>query len=316
VTHGEARYRWFFYPALIPYAAWLIVALRESPLRLRESRVWISMLIAVLLLWNPVVRSYPDDWAVRNLGRGWAVWRAEQAVRRGDHDAAIALYREASRYDPRSADARIGLARLFLDLERHDEAIATLEEGFGFMPSYARLNVWRGEAYREAGRLDEARAAFKGFYNWEQQMLDEAWAELDPPLPRAIDVGDGLDFGFVSGVYAAEHQGDRTVRWTSGRAEVRLAGTTRGAAVRLTLSAPRPDGPAVPIMICANGQCTRVMLDAAWRTIVVAAPPGEETRVTIRAVTFQPRAFDMASPDERALGVLIDGVEARPLDAP
>ncbi len=316
VTHGEARYRHFFFPALIPYAAWLLVTLRASPARLRQARLWSAGLIAVALLWHPVVTNYPRAWAAQNLGRGWAVWRAEQAARRGDHDAAVRLYRVASRHDPRSGDARIALARLFLDRDREAEAIATLEEGFGHLPSYARLNVWRGEAYRRAGWLAEAREAFKGFYNYEQQLLDEAWAELDPPLPRAIDVGDGLDFGLVSGVYAAETQDARTVRWSGERAELRLAGTTHGASVRVTLSAPRPDGSAVPVTICANDSCERVALDAGWRTVVIAAPPGDETRVTLETTTFRPRDADPTSPDDRALGVLIDGVEVRPFDAP
>ncbi|WP_026370461.1 tetratricopeptide repeat protein [Kallotenue papyrolyticum] len=317
LTHGEMRYRHFFFPVLIPYAAWLLVGLRASPPLRRALRIWLGLALALALLARPVLGFYEYRWAWRNLSRGWAVLQAELAERRGDDLAAIANYHTAIRRAPGTVDARIALARLLLRRGMTASAVATLEQARAQTPSYARLNVWRGEAYRRSGQLTAAREAFKGYYNYETELLQIAWDELqESPPPATLDVGGGLDFGFVHGLYAAEQLAGRSMRWSGARAELRLAGTTQGGVVSLTLAAPRPDGLAVPLRICAAEQCVHLTIDAVWRTVRLLAPPGSETRVTLTVPTFRPRDLQPDSPDDRQLGVAIDGALVRPRAAP
>jgi tetratricopeptide (TPR) repeat protein len=308
LTHGEPRYRHFIFPVLLPYAAWLLVALAR-PLWRRHHLLALtaSLLLLTALLWRPLVQLYPRAWAERNLRRGWAIVRAELSA---DPAAAIGWRQRAVEIDPGSPDALLGLGTLYQRLGRDDEAIATFERAFALEPSYVATNIRLGDAYRRAGRAADARLAFKGHYTDALSMLDWAWSHLDTPPPAAIDVGDGLDFGFVHGVYADELQisegVSRHVRWTQRQAELKLAGSAAPGLVRLTLAAPWPDDRSVPAAICINGACQSLLLDARWRTIVVSVAPADEYRVRISAPTFQPRQFEPQSPDARQLGVMID----------
>lgn len=311
LTHGEPRYRHFIFPVLLPYAAWLLMALGQPHgYRRYALPLGASLLLVVALLWRPLVVLYPAEWASRNLRRSWAIQRAEWAA---DPAAALALRQQAIEIDPGSPDAWLGLGVLHQRLGRAEEARLAFESAFAREPSYVATNIRLGDALRREGRADEAAQAFEGYYTDELSMLDWAWTHLDTPPPATLEVGDGLDFGFVQGVYAAEVQssplGPRQVRWTQRHAELKLAGSPTGALVRLLLAAPWPDEARVPVTICVNGACQRLTLDARWRTVVLAASPASEYRVQILAPSFQPRQVDPQSSDTRQLGVLIDRAE-------
>lgn len=316
LTHGEPRYRHFIFPVLLPYAAWLVVGVfstRGAALRRWSARGALPValiLIVVAALWTPLVLRYPYEWASRNLRRGWAIQRAEWS---NDPATALRLREQATRIDAGSPDAWLGLGLLYQQLGRDEQARTAFETAFAREPSYVATNIRLGDALRREGRNDDARLAFKGYYTDEQQMLDWAWTHLDTPPPATLEVGDGLDFGFVHGVYANEPQTSagltRRVRWTSAEAELKLAGSATGGFVRLELAAPWPDAQAVPVMICINGVCQRLTLDAQWRTILLAAPAAPEYRVRITSPTFQPQALDPQSPDNRLLGVMLDRAE-------
>lgn len=311
LTHGEPRYRHFIFPVLLPYAAWLLVTLRQPQgYRRYALALGASLLLIGALLWRPLVVLYPGEWASRNLRRAWAIQRAEWA---SDPAAALALRQQATEIDPGSPDAWLGLGLQLQRLGRAENARAAFEIAFAREPSYVATNIRLGDALRREGRVDEARRTFKGYYTDELSMLEWAWTHLDTPPPAALEVGDGLDFGFVHGVYAAEVQsgagGSRQVRWTQHRAELRLAGSATGGYVRLVLSAPWPEQEQVPVTLCLNGACQRLTLDQQWRTVLLAAPPASEYRVLIVAPTFRPGQVDAQSSDTRQLGVLIDRAE-------
>jgi tetratricopeptide (TPR) repeat protein len=297
------------FPALLPYAAQQLVLLRRCRTwRIFKSWQGFALLAVVAALVPAVAMIYPVDWAVRNLRRGWAVQQAEWALNTGDTTAALKQYRQANVADPGSADVWLAIGRVYQRLDEPQQALAAYENAFAQMPSYVTVNLMRGDALRRLGRLAEARQAFEGFYNDPQHMLDWAWTQLDPPLPEHIAVGDGLDFGFVAGMYPAEMQQPRQVRWTQQRAAMRLGGSTAGARIGLVLAAPRPDRERVPVQICVNAACQNLMLDAQWRRYRLTAVAAQQYHVTITAPTFRPRQFDSHAKDERQLGVLVDEV--------
>jgi tetratricopeptide (TPR) repeat protein len=308
LTHGEGRYRQFIFPALLPYAAWQIVELRRCRLRVGAQRLaYLAAVVAAL--WWPIVSFYPREWAMRNLRRGWDVQQAEWALQSGDTASAIKHLEQANAADPGSADVWLAFARVYQQMSLQEEALNALENAYKQTPSYVTVNLLRGDSYRRLGRDEEARAAFKGFYNDEQQMLDWAWNDLSAPPPEVVEVGDGLDFGLVFGMHPAELQEQeqrRMVRWTDRRAAIKLAGSATGTRISLTLAAQWPNQQPVPIRVCVNGICRELVLGVEWRDYWLTAPAASEYLVTIESPTFAPQDFDPQSKDERRLGILVD----------
>ena len=102
LTHGEARYRHFVLPVLLPYAAWLLVnlgTLRRAG-TLGPGWRWAAVVAGVVLLWSPLMQQYPWSWAGRNLGRGWAMQRAEAAAGAGNTAGALSWDERAAEHDP------------------------------------------------------------------------------------------------------------------------------------------------------------------------------------------------------------------------
>ena len=318
LTHGEGRYRHFIFPVLLPYAAWLLLAL---PVLVREYghiRLWklCTVFVTLMLVGQPLLWLYPHGWAARNLARSWNMERAEWASQVGDIPAAITAYQAATASDPGSADAWLSLGKFYQHLGQHEQALAAFEHAFALEPSYVATNVLHGDALRRLGRNAEAQQAFRGYYTDEVEMLEWAWAHLSTRPPATLNVGDGLDFGFVSGMYAAEEERGRRVRWTKRQAQLRLDGSSAGTTVRLALAAPRPDQRPVSITICFNGHCQSLVVHAEWRNYVFTVPPASIYAITIISPTFSPSQINWESIDNRELGVLLSSVSRSELSSP
>lgn len=325
LTHGEARYRHFFFSILIPFAAIGATALpalwqsRRSPRQpLRLLLVSGSSVLLIALL-HTVTMHYPWEWAQRGAGRSWHTLRGDLALARGDALAAETAYRAALRYR-RTADSFIALGNAYLmqgnlELAHENYRKAQRTERL-YIPASTRL----GDVYRRMGQPDAARQAFAGTNVSEQAVLAWAWQHLQPPPRAALDVGSGLDIGYVRGVYPAEQVGSDTARWTDGHAHLRLRlptptercppelGCTPQALpppmLGLRVAAPHPTPQPVPMQICVAGQCQQVLLQQDWQQVLVALPdaPPDATGsvpITLRSPTF-------AAPDGRTLGVLLD----------
>jgi hypothetical protein len=168
-----------------------------------------------------------------------------------------------------------------------------------------------GDLERSLGNLDEARRAFAGYYANEQRVTDWSWRVLGQNPPSSLDVGDGLDFGYVGGVYPAEELQGVRARWSAGRALLRLgsAKTNTQALLTLRLAAPHPERNAVPARICVDGTCRSISLSADWRTCTFIVNPQHTTiLVEVESPTF-------TAADGRRLGVLIDRAHLTPLVA-
>jgi hypothetical protein len=129
---------------------------------------------------------------------------------------------------------------------------------------------------------------------------------------RALDLGGGLDLGYVRGFHAAEEGG---FRWTRDVAEVRLRLPAEPAThLVLRLASGRPAGaPAAQVTVLVNGVSVGVVRpSAAWQTFDLALPDGADRGgdlvVTLRSNTFRPRDLDRTSPDGRSLGVMVDEI--------
>ncbi len=325
LTHGEARYRHFLFPVLIPYAAWALTrgggegepqdAEKLSPLHpftlsschlvtLSPRLVLIVALWALLL--GTVISSYPWDWAGRHVARGWYVLVGDLARTAGQRGAALRAYERAIAAHE-TPDAWLRLGDLARATEDQRQALSAYRAAVALAPPYFPAGARLGDLLRALGDQPAARDAFTGRNTDPQRVVDWAWRELRPAPTAAVDVGGGLDFGYIGGVYPAEQSQGTMARWTNGRGLLRLGGSPTGATsiVRLRLAAPHPDGGAAA-QVCVAGRCQALLVGATWRTYILPfdAPPGPLPPIEVRSETFD-------APDGRRLGVMIDWVEVR-----
>ena len=89
----------------------------------------------------------------------------------GAPEEALEEYRKASRLRPQFMDIRNKLARTLLDLGRHDEAAAELEEILAERGSFLAARANLGLAHYRAGRLGDAEREWR---RCQQQQPDNA----------------------------------------------------------------------------------------------------------------------------------------------
>ncbi len=270
----------------------------------------IAMVVLCVGLVQTVWRFYPWEWAIGGAERSIHRLAGDVALAMGNEDAAETAYLRAY-HAQKTADGRIILGNLYRHQGRMDEALAAYESAWDRRRRYMAANASVGDMLRLLGREDEARDAFEGYFVAEQQVTDWSWANLSPPPTAVIDVGKGLDFGYVGGVYNAEMQQEATVRWTNGRGMVRVAGggdepsslAHNPLLVRLRLAAPHPVREQVPVQVCCEGVCQPVVARRTWRLVSLLIPAGKDAAcdVELHSPTF-------VGADGREVGVLLDRV--------
>lgn len=314
LTHGEARYRHFLFPVLVPYAAWTIAALLRRAAEIRRRRLAIVAPLAVVFLWT-VLTAYPWDWAGENLARGRRTLTGDLFLALGDTDGAAAAYRDALEAKA-TADGWLRLGAADLARGSIEDARRAYRAAWSSSPLYYVASSRLGDLERTLGNIEQARRAFAGYYVDAQRVTDWSWRQLGARPPAALDVGGGLDFGYVGGVYPAEELEGTSARWSAGRALLRLAGpeTPATAVIVLRLAAPHPGTEAVPATVCVANACRTITLRAGWRSYMLALDvPGDAI------MTIEVRSPTFVAADGRRLGVLIDSARliapGRPGDA-
>jgi hypothetical protein len=327
LTHAEGRYRHFLFIVLIPLAGHGIdgltgqlprwssfrtsmrsgVSLRAAPTLQWASARWVAMATAVALglALLPLFVYYPWEWARGGAVRSVYRWWGDSRLMANEPVEAARAYTAALRASE-TPDGWIALG----DLRRAQGDLVGTEEAYRLAltveATYVGASARLGDLLRTQGRLDEARAAFRGRYLESGHMLDWSFRFLDVSPAAELDLGGGLDYGYVQGVYDAEEQQGASARWTGGVATLRLDASAHPAELRLRAAAPRLDGAPVPLEICVARACQRVTLSAAWRELRVLLPaPG---LITLRSSTF-------FAPDGRELGVLLDRASLLPSSA-
>jgi tetratricopeptide (TPR) repeat protein len=284
--------------------------------------------VLLVLLLHTVLLSYPWGWAERGFWRSVHRLAGDVALWRGDLDAAAQAYEQALAAQ-RTADGWIALGDVQLARGDLEAAAAAYELAWRkerlYYPASARLGaVLRTLGGREAA----ARRAFEGTNVPEQAVLDWSWAQLAAQPGARVDVGGGLDFGYVGGMYPAEIQQGASARWTNGHGRLRVAlpAPLQGAneqlpvLVGLRLAAPHPAARQVTAHVCLGNCCQQAQLTPRWRTIWLLLPPrraSPASHADARAVL----ELDLYSPtftaaDGRTLGVLVDWVAAVPAREP
>jgi 4-amino-4-deoxy-L-arabinose transferase-like glycosyltransferase len=314
LTHGEARYRHFFFPVLISFAA-LGLTRRQPADHEQQPRpkplfaYHLLPLAACLLLLFTFVAYYPWDWALGGAARSWQRMAGDRALVRGDLNGAALAYERALAAQA-TPDTWLALGEVRFRQGNLTQAEVAYRAAWSLEPPYVAASSTLGDFLRSVGRKDEARVVFAGRYIIEQEVIDWSWRHLDLLPVQRIEVGDGLDFGYVAGVYAAEQQQGAWARWTNGAARLRLPPGQGGQGdltlVQVRLAAPHPQTASVTAQICSGDYCQPVTLEPTWRVFSILMPSDalHSGIIEVRSPTF-------AAPDGRRLGVLLDWARVR-----
>lgn len=313
LLHAEARYRQLLFPVLIPCAALALAEVR----RLFRVRGWLwrAVVLGVLLAgWAYCFVAYsPWGWAALNVRRGFYQMLGQVYGTLGRPEEALRSYAQAIEVDPRHPEPYYDLALTLERLGRVEEAAEVYASCWRLRINYLPCSTSLGNLLRRLGEEKAAREAFRGRYVAEEDVVTWAWENLALAPVGRVDVGGGLDAGYVYGVYAGEVGGGVTFRWTKAQARFRMiAGGAGMARLRLRLAAPgREEALPVVLRIVGDGE-TRWALGPYWSTYESGCFPvreGEAVEAVLESPTFVPREKDPASTDPRALGVQVDWVE-------
>jgi hypothetical protein len=299
-AHGEARYRHFIWPILLAYAAQALARDHAAAARWQRGLALAGGAALIAL----VLGFYPWEWARMNVERALLRRQADQALQAGDGDRAEKLAL-AALIRGESPDGWIELGRIKDGSGDRTGATKAFQAAVNTKRDYPPASLALGAHLLAGGEAEAARAAWANEYVDSAELLRLAWRDHTLPATSTLDIGGGLDFGLIDGVYAAEDVLGSQARWTSGTASIRLPGGPPRR-LRLRLADPRPPSPERATSICLDaGSCLRVELGAEWRVIELALPEhAGEWEIQLRSATWR-------SPgDERELGVLVDWAEA------
>ncbi len=314
VLHAEARYRQLFFPAMIPYAGLALSEGRRLLAAAKRGLWWRAAVLLLLLIgWGYCFVTYsPWDWAVVNVRRGFYQTVGQVNWILGRPEAALRAYSQAMDVDERNPDPYYDQAWALEHLGRLEEAAKVYRWCWDVRILYLPCSTALGNVLRQLGQPEQARVAFRGRYVEESDVVSWAWDYLTVPPHEQLDVGDGLDYGYVAGVHAPEEAGGVDYRWTTPQARFRLLPARSGQArLRLRLAGPRlTASPPVRVEAWIEGrQVARWEVGPSWGTYESAAFPvraGEVLEITLRSESFVPQQVDPASPDTRELGVQAD----------
>jgi hypothetical protein len=312
--HVELRYRLPLYPALLPYAALLLcgaLALR------RQQHQWLiavggALPVVLCLALMLLHRSYPAlAWQLANKHRLLA--HAETTLQRGDLAEAQLAAARVLAYDDSSALARVILARAAL---LNDDAAASeywVDAAIAAIPDHPYAHLLRGDLQRNAGQVEEARAAFTFENSSREDLQAWSWQHFNASPTARLEVGDGLDLGFIGGFHKPRAE-DAGFRWTTDVARLRLYASPATNKLALDLASGRPiDAPAPTVQVLVNDALVAsVTLSPTWQEYVVPLEGvSGDIVVELRSSTFRPRQFTPDSADGRVLGVMLATAELR-----
>ena len=306
LTHGEARYRHFFWPILLAYAgATFAKAGVAAPGWQRVSFAGVGAIILLVLGTH-----YPWAWATDGVQRGWYRLQALRYTANNElglaEQAALAGISTAA-----SPDSWIRLGQIYKQQGNLPQAEWALTTAVNSSTSYPRAAVALGTFWLEHGTPEQARDAWDPPYVAPEIMLEWAWREQLRPTTSTIDLGGGLDLGLIQGFYPAEIDTTTSIRWSSDVAYIRLP-AGQAEAIHLRLRDPRPaEAPANTTTICTT-TCLSIQPSSEWRTIHMLLPASTTERIiTLNSVPWQPSMVGLG-PDERKLGLMIDSIQLEP----
>lgn len=314
VFFAVTRFRLPVVAALLPWAGVglsllfqgrdLLQHVRSLPRQVKLASI--AAAVAMLIVTVPAISVSDTLLGVERWAQQAPYRRGEELLKSGKAEEAIAQYKQANleltdtRYSLGAAYLQTGQAQLALDTLRADEPENRFEP-----------LILRGEASRLSGDLQTARSFFNSrvVQVADDAALRWAWDHLRPPMVDSIEVGSGLDVGYVMGFYRPERdESGVQFRWAGERPKIR---GLRPPSLQIEWSGWRPDIlPAAQVGLydpsgdsLDDVQSVTIEKDRRWITHTIELHNSVGLRMSINP-------FIGSGEDPRLLGVRISSVGA------
>jgi Flp pilus assembly protein TadD len=194
-------------------------------------------------LFGSYVESKPENpWGYYMLGL--SAWKS------GDHARAEEAFERSLALDPTHVKSYLNLARVLLETDRANDALARVDSALGFDSLSNVAYRLRGRAFAELGQIDDAVDAYRHAITldehdaWSMNNLGVLYIELGwpdealYPLARAVSLDTTQVIFFNNLGMALEHTG----RWSQAAETYRHAVGLDSAYAKATANLARVDG--------------------------------------------------------------------------
>ncbi len=321
IFFAVTRFRLPVVAFLIPWAGVAIPLLPGAFARLRALRRPLQALgalavVAIAVLIVPAISLDNTRLGIQRWGEQGPYREAEASLKQGQVEQAIAQYLQAN---TDLSDTRYGLAAAYLQAGRSPDAMAQLRADDD--PDRFEPSIISGEAARMAGDVSGARSFFNArvVQVAGDAPLEWAWDHLTPPPTNDIEVGSGLDIGYVRGFYGPEtDEGGKQYRWSTADAEIKGLVPSEASPVNLTVELNGwrpPSAPAAEPLVQSGSFAPPASYpdpvlnrDNVWANITLTAgsAPLSDTSDTVEV---RSRPFVPGGDDPRLLGLRISTVQ-------
>ena len=199
-----------------------------------------AALVGIVVLVLPAISVGDTQLGIQRWNEQSPYRNGEALLKAGQVDAAIVQYKQANQS---VSDTRYSLAAAYL--QKGQAALALAQLTSTEPDDRIEPPIIRGEAALLQGDLASARS----FLNTRLlqvdavQAQDWAWDHLNPPITSTVELGSGLDLGYIRGFYGPEKDaGGACFRWSSD--EPKCADCSLQAGISLVWSGWRPAGSA------------------------------------------------------------------------
>jgi 4-amino-4-deoxy-L-arabinose transferase-like glycosyltransferase len=323
------RFRLPLLPFILIYTACGIWQWRAVWISARRRVVGVGLAAALALVLIPTFIYWREDWGghkatLRETIRGLQglidaqrCAEIESLLNQGQLEQAQQLHDAEDRRNPRTCLALLQ-SQIFAARGQTQQALELLQ----LMAEIPQRYLLEGEIYRGLGDLEAARNPFAARHLEPQNPTRWAWDHLRPPPTRRIDLGNGLDWGYVDGFFQREFPPESRspfedgFRWTGPTARLKFVGAGSGRPQTLKIRVCRPVAPPARLTI-VGAEPSSFTVGAQWQELTVAlpaAPSGEDVIVDLRSTVFVPGPADLQARQQvglqlRLLGVQIDWAE-------
>jgi hypothetical protein len=343
------RFRQPLLPFVFIYAACAVVQWRDSwTARWRRGSAYalsgllILLILPSLLYWPPFLDPQRQSslqntiYGVRGLRNAAECESIQDVLQSGDVARARELHDSTSARQPRDCLALINARILESEgrIEGPDGALAFLARSAppNNQAQAARILLLEGDLLRRLERPDDARARFAARPVEIVNDLSWSWRELDPPANTRIDLGDGLDEGYLRGFYKREFVDPADpfgsgFRWSGPESWLRFVGAGSGRSQTLVLRLNGYTNNPAPTRVTphvGDAALPAITLEAGWQEIAIdlpPTPPGEDVIVRLESSVFvdgprdlEERMRSQVSQPLRLLGFQLDRAELRDED--
>ncbi len=163
-----------------------------------------------------------------------------------------------------------------------------------------------GDLWRYLGRPDKAYLFLRSSQVTSSDRTDWLWSRALTSPPYGLNLGTGMDVGFIKGFQRPEWDGTRWFRWTRGDATVVLSAPSGRSRIIVEMAAYRPPGwPPVGVKLLVSGRTIwEGQVGWPWQDVVAEVEAGSSPLyLSIASDTFVP-GFG----DKRELGVMVSKI--------